>query len=725
MEKNNKIKISFGIIVLNGQPFVKYCLRQLYPFAHEIIVVEGGSKYNTEFITKDGHSMDGTLKALNEFKKEEDPENKLKIITKNGFWSEKTEQSQAFAQIATGDYLWQVDIDEFYKEKDIKKNIEILKEDPSITALSFKNIIFFGDIKYRVDSCYLQKGPDLFYRLFKWGRGYRYIEHRPPTVVNKKGEKLTNVNYLDGNRLFKEHGILLYHYGMLFPSQVKSKTKYHAVRDKVNRDRLYYNNFIKLKPFRFHNNYKFVSWLDEYKGEHPKQILNMMRDIKEGKINVDLRDNSDIEILLKKRSYRITKKYLIKIYGDLELFYYTKLLKTHIKLGKSLVKVAKYGYNTLRKRYKKLFDKKKILNVNKELNKNKKKALLIYLTHPFKINTEYKSFVSHTNYWRNIEIAKIIGEFGYIVDVMDFNDFKSKVKPDYDLLIGFGRADDLAQCFPQQTIKLFLGTGSEPNFQNQREKERVEELNRRRSCNLEPVRLTPYVDSENFRYYDALLCLGNATTADTYRPFFDKEIYLWNNHSYDHWMRLPESKNFEESRRNFMYFAGSGQVLNGLDLLLEVFVSKPNLNLYVCGPFEKESSFVACFRRELYETPNIFPIGWVGVGSSEYFDVIRKCGMVIVPICAGAGHGAVTVCMGNGLIPIVTKEAGIDTDGFGITLPSYKIENIAAAVDWISSQPAEWHEETAHKVLDATRRDFSQAAFSRRFQEILREVTAR
>ena len=35
-------RVTFGIIVLNGEPFTRYCLRSLYPFAHQIIVVEGG-----------------------------------------------------------------------------------------------------------------------------------------------------------------------------------------------------------------------------------------------------------------------------------------------------------------------------------------------------------------------------------------------------------------------------------------------------------------------------------------------------------------------------------------------------------------------------------------------------------------------------------------------------------------------------------------------------------
>ena len=164
--------------------------------------------------------------------------------------------------------------------------------------------------------------------------------------------------------------------------------------------------------------------------------------------------------------------------------------------------------------------------------------------------------------------------------------------------------------------------------------------------------------------------------------------------------------------------------MNGLDLLFDVFASRIDLNLYVFGPFKKELSFVECFRRELYEMPNIFPVGWVAVGSPEYFEVVRKCGMVIVPICAGAGHGSVTVCMGNGLIPVVIKEAGVDTDDFGITLPSYKIEDIAAAVDWVTSQPATWHEEKSHEVLNAAQQHFSQVAFSRRFREILQEVIA-
>jgi hypothetical protein len=61
-------KITFGIIVLNGEPFTRYCLRALYPFAHEILVVEGAAPAAAEAATPDGHSTDGTLETLYRFK---------------------------------------------------------------------------------------------------------------------------------------------------------------------------------------------------------------------------------------------------------------------------------------------------------------------------------------------------------------------------------------------------------------------------------------------------------------------------------------------------------------------------------------------------------------------------------------------------------------------------------------------------------------------------------
>ena len=49
-------RVSFGMIVLNGMPFVPYNLLALYPFAHQIIVVEGAAPGAAGIATPAGHS---------------------------------------------------------------------------------------------------------------------------------------------------------------------------------------------------------------------------------------------------------------------------------------------------------------------------------------------------------------------------------------------------------------------------------------------------------------------------------------------------------------------------------------------------------------------------------------------------------------------------------------------------------------------------------------------
>ena len=96
------VNITFGIIVLKGEPFTRYCIQALYNHAYELIIVEGSYGGARRIATPDGHSRDGTLEIIKEIKKHEDPEEKITIITaedegySDGFWpGEKHEQSQA------------------------------------------------------------------------------------------------------------------------------------------------------------------------------------------------------------------------------------------------------------------------------------------------------------------------------------------------------------------------------------------------------------------------------------------------------------------------------------------------------------------------------------------------------------------------------------------------------------------------------------------------------
>jgi hypothetical protein len=307
-------KITFGIIVLNGEPFTRYCLRSLYPFAHEIIVVEGASKFAKNIADTNGHSIDGTLETLYRFKAEEDPEDKIQIITMDGFWSEKDEQSQAYAKLATGDYLWQVDIDEFYRPQDMQSVIQMLRDDTTITAISFKQITFWGGFEYITDGWYLRNGAEIYHRLFKWGQGYNYKTHRPPTIYDDKGRNLRNIKWIDGYGLARK-GIFLYHYSLIFPKQVCKKSVYYSQCEIIARKESpdwAERNFLELNnPFRVHNVYDYPSWLMRFEGNHPLAIQQLRNDIQNGLINIELRNNSDVEGLINSPGYKFKRKLLI------------------------------------------------------------------------------------------------------------------------------------------------------------------------------------------------------------------------------------------------------------------------------------------------------------------------------------------------------------------------------------------------------------------------------
>jgi glycosyltransferase involved in cell wall biosynthesis len=310
-------KVSFGMIVLNGEPFIRYNLRALYPFAHQIIVVEGASPGAADTASPSGHSTDNTQYVLQDFKTHEDPEHKLTIVTAedegypNGIWpGEKHEQSRAYAKRATGDYLWQVDVDEFYKPQDLRIVMEMLREDDSISALSFKQITFWGGFDYVADSWFLRRGwcANGIHRVFKWGPGYHYVTHRPVTVHNAQGDDLRGLNWIKGGALARK-GIYMYHYSLLFPKQVLEKCGYYKQADWSRRSEAVQwakENFLKLRnPYRIHNVYEYPSWLERFRGNHPPEIEYLEADLRAGRIEIALRPIDDIERLLQLPTYRL------------------------------------------------------------------------------------------------------------------------------------------------------------------------------------------------------------------------------------------------------------------------------------------------------------------------------------------------------------------------------------------------------------------------------------
>lgn len=335
-------RISFGMIVLNGEPFIRFNLRAIYPFAHEVIVVEGASPKATHMATENGHSQDGTLAVLQRFKDEEDPHNRVKVITAedegypDGFWpGEKDEQSRAYAKRATGDWLWQVDVDEFYLPNDMSRVCSYLDRHPRTTCLTFNAHYFWGGCGYVVEGGLMmhrlfQGEPwGAYRRVFQWRPEYEYASHRPPTITDRHGSDITRENLRNMTRTPVGKSIYMYHYSMLFPSQFTRKgayyenqpwswdkgrlAKYKELLEEVNPD----------NAFSIFDHHGTKNWLQRSRAKHPPEIVKMLSEISSGHLGIEMRRTDDIESLINDPTFQRR----VRLYRFLEK---TKAWRNHL-----------------------------------------------------------------------------------------------------------------------------------------------------------------------------------------------------------------------------------------------------------------------------------------------------------------------------------------------------------------------------------------------------------
>jgi glycosyltransferase involved in cell wall biosynthesis len=361
----------------------------------------------------------------------------------------------------------------------------------------------------------------------------------------------------------------------------------------------------------------------------------------------------------------------------------------------------------------------------------KERALLAYQGKTYWLPESSPEYFRHQSIRRCKLIAALLGELGFVVDVAASADITGgriesfRFARDYDLVIS-DRADMMGTDadFRVDARKIYLARTMSHRAGNINLKRRYERLTERRSCKV----VLRGAQSEHIPYVlgsHAIVAVGNERSANTWRDVYDGPIYSFNNAGYRETEFRLEGKDFNSARENFLFFASRSQVRKGLDLLLEIFPKHPDLHLYVCSRFDMEPDFSDCYRRELYETPNVHPVGWVTVNSPEFYDLVRTCAYVIHTACIEGQAHSVVQCMYAGLIPLVTRETGIDTDDFGITFAGDELGEIERVVLAVSRRPEAWHRERSIRTRAVSERLYSEDAQVSRWRDALTEILDR
>jgi glycosyltransferase involved in cell wall biosynthesis len=322
-------------------------------------------------------------------------------------------------------------------------------------------------------------------------------------------------------------------------------------------------------------------------------------------------------------------------------------------------------------------------------------------------------------------MAEALDGLGYVVDVIHKRDREARVDRGYELVVS-ERTDwrGLDRHFAPTCRQIFFVTSLGHAQHNRNVRRRYELIRDRRGCSLDVQRI--YGESfPALATAHALAGIGNDFTIGSWSDVFEGPMYPIDNHGplYDR-AEPTEARDFERARRSFLYFASRSQPQKGLDLLLELFPGLPHLDLYVCSAYEGEPDFCACYRRELFETPNIHALGWVDVASAQFQDLARRCAYVVHPTCSDGQAGSLVQALHEGLIPIATREGGLDLDDFGVLLENDDLDEIRRVLIEVSEQPAGWHAGRSERALEIARSRYTAAAYLERWRQIVAEVTA-
>ena len=375
--------------------------------------------------------------------------------------------------------------------------------------------------------------------------------------------------------------------------------------------------------------------------------------------------------------------------------------------------------------YQKLFKKRSSDNREKAVSLSthgsvRGNVLLSYIIDPFLRKEGEAISHDHTHHWESFQIAQILLDKGFAVDVISYENKTFKPLKKYDYFISARtNLERIAQSLNEDCIKVAHLDTAHWLYNNQAAYQRLYALQQRRGITLKKsIRIVE--PNWAIEFSNLATILGNQFTIDTYSyskkpiyriPISSSSIYPWR-----------ADKDFEKARFNYIWFGSSGFVHKGLDLVLEAFAQMPEFNLTVCGPFEQEKEFIRSFQKELYQTSNIRAVGWVDVTSPEFLEICKDCVGLVYPTCAEGGGGSAITCMHASIIPILSYEASVDIDDTGYILKDCSVSEIKNAVQRLSSLDVEELRNLSRSTWELARRRHTKDIFKREYDKFITEV---
>ncbi|MEG1518848.1 MAG: glycosyltransferase [Cetobacterium sp.] len=355
-----------------------------------------------------------------------------------------------------------------------------------------------------------------------------------------------------------------------------------------------------------------------------------------------------------------------------------------------------------------------VKNMNLDLTRKQKRVLISYIDY-FSTRNFYEG-IRHTNLPESVQIINVFKEMDYIIDVVHCNaveSFKYFEKEKYDVIFGFGEIFYQISKINMDAKKIMYVTENHPELSYKNELERNKYFHKRTGKKIPLRRTGVFYKNEHFENIDATIVLGEKS------PFKKYDIALYNifptgliNEKYK-----LEKRDYENSKKNFLWLGSNGAIHKGLDLLIEVFSKYPELTLHICG-FNPEETYL-----KIPKLKNIIDYGRIDIKGENFLELAKKCSYIILPSCSEGFSTSIATGMLHSLIPIVCKDTGFNRLGeYAIYLEDYKIEYIENEILNLTRKDGELLEEKHQAIYYFSRDNFTLNKFTENFRNILREI---
>ena len=362
---------------------------------------------------------------------------------------------------------------------------------------------------------------------------------------------------------------------------------------------------------------------------------------------------------------------------------------------------------------------KSLTNLNFKPHINQQRVLISYITKQFEIDFNSEP-IGHTNLYEVNIIIDFFLKRDFIIDVVYCNDnyfIKKTPNKQYDIVFGFGQVFRHFVRNSNKALKIIYCTENAPTIAFHKELERVSNYNLRNFKNIKTERAYTYYLDDDFKASDYAIVLQNEFNLKNFSDLVSTEKTFTLQPSGLLNTRFKQTRSIINSKNNFVWIGSRGVIHKGLDLLVEVFKDTPNLILHVMGLNNKEKHLLP---KRLPK--NIIIHGFVDVQTERFNSIMNKSSFCVLPSCSEAMATSVLTGMRHGLVPVITRETGIDIDGVGFYFESIDLDYLRSRVIEIANTKIRELELMHLKVIETANSKYNLVNFENRFNEIMDKI---